>query len=177
MDIKFRSLDPNKAAQIANAISDAYVVDQLEAKYQTTRRASAWLQDQIKELRGDFLKSVRALIEFKDKNNIIESAGKLMNEQQMSEVTSQLILAQASTAEAKARLDRIGKVMAEGIPDASVADALHSEVIIKLRDDYLALAAQSRSGQNNTGPTIWLQSPCETRWKNRVVTSMMKWRR
>ena len=39
MEISFRSLDRGKAAQIANAISDAYIVDQLEAKYQSTRRA------------------------------------------------------------------------------------------------------------------------------------------
>ena len=53
MEISFRSLDPGKAAQIANAISDAYIFDQLEAKYQSTRRASAWLQDRIKSLRAD----------------------------------------------------------------------------------------------------------------------------
>ncbi len=143
MSIAFRSLDPNKAAAIANAISDAYVVDQLEAKYQTTRRASAWLQDRIKTLRGESMSSVRALIEFKDKNNIIASAGKLMNEQQMSEVTTQLILAHATTAETKARLDRIEKVRAQGLPDDSVVDALKSDVIIKLRGQYLELAGRA----------------------------------
>jgi succinoglycan biosynthesis transport protein ExoP len=116
MEIKFRSHDPNKAAEIANAISDAYVVDQLEAKYQSTKRASKWLQDRIHDLRADALASVKALIDFKEKNNIVEASGKMMNEQQMSEVTSQLILAHAATAEAKARLDRIGKVMAEASP-------------------------------------------------------------
>ena len=53
MSISFRSLSPGKAAQIANAISDAYVVDQLEAKYQSTRRASAWLQERIQTLRRE----------------------------------------------------------------------------------------------------------------------------
>jgi succinoglycan biosynthesis transport protein ExoP len=143
MSISFRSLSSNKAAQIANAISDAYVVDQLEAKYQTTRRASAWLQERIQTLRRDSVSSVRALIEFKEKNNIIESAGKLMNEQQMSEVTSQLILAHAATAEAKARLDRIEKVMAAGIPDDSMVDALKNDVIIKLRGQYLEIAGRA----------------------------------
>ncbi len=143
MSISFRSLSPGKAAQIANAISDAYVVDQLEAKYQTTRRASAWLQDRIQTLRRDSVSSVRALIEFKEKNNIIESAGKLMNEQQMSEVTSQLILAHAATAEAKARLDRIEKVMAADIPDDSMVDALKNDVIIKLRGQYLEIAGRA----------------------------------
>jgi polysaccharide biosynthesis transport protein len=65
-----------------------------------------------------------------------------MNEQQMSEVTSQFILAQAATAEAKARLDRIQQVMRQDIPDASVADALKSEIIIQLRAKYLEMAGR-----------------------------------
>ena len=142
MEISFRSLDRGKAAQIANAISDAYVDDQLEAKYQSTKRASVWLQDRIKSLQGDTMSSQRALVEFKQKNNIVETGGKLMNEQQMSEVTSQLILAHAATAEAKARLDRIQQVMTQEIPDASLADALKSEVIIALRQRYLEMAGR-----------------------------------
>jgi succinoglycan biosynthesis transport protein ExoP len=48
MDIGFTSVSAEKSARIANAISDAYIVDQLEAKYQSTKRASVWLQDRIK---------------------------------------------------------------------------------------------------------------------------------
>jgi succinoglycan biosynthesis transport protein ExoP len=152
MEISFWSLDPGKAAQIANAISDAYVVDQLEAKYQTTLRASTWLQDRIKSLRNDTLQSQRALVEFKQKNNIVESGGKRMDEQQLTEVTSQLILAHAATAEAKARLDRVQKVMAQDIPDGSLADALKSEVIIKLRLQYLEMAGREAIWTKKYGP-------------------------
>ena len=142
MEISFQSRDRGKAAQIANAITDAYIVDQLEAKYQSTRRASSWLQERIKSLRADTLAGQQALVEFKQKNNIVETGGKRMNEQQLSEVNSQLILARAATAEAKARLDRIQEVMRQDIPDASVAEALKSEIIIKLRGQYLEMAAR-----------------------------------
>jgi len=153
MEISFQSLDRGKAAQIANAISDAYIVDQLEAKYQSTRRASTWLQDRIKSLRADTTASAQALVEFKQKNNIVETGGKLtMNEQQMSEVNSQLILAHASTAEAKARLDRIQQVMRQDIPDASVADSLKSEIIIKLRGQYLEMSARESIWSKKYGP-------------------------
>jgi polysaccharide biosynthesis transport protein len=142
MEISFRSLDPGKAARIANAIGDAYIVDQLEAKYEASRRASAWLLDRIKSLREDALAAEQAIVVFKQNNNIVESGGKLMNEQQMSEVNSQLILAHAATAEAKARLDRIQQVMSQDIPDSSLIDALKSQVIIKLREQYLELAGK-----------------------------------
>ena len=51
IQIGFRSYNAEHAAEIANAVADAYIIDQLEAKYQATRRASVWLQDRIKELR------------------------------------------------------------------------------------------------------------------------------
>ena len=70
----------------------------------------------------------------------------------MSEVTSQLILAQAATAEAKARFDRIQQVMQQDIPDASVADALKSEIIVKLRAKYLEMSARELIWSKKYGP-------------------------
>ena len=152
MEISFESLDAGKAAQIANAISDAYITDQLEAKYQATRRASQWLQDRIKELRTQASAADRAVVEFRQANNIVQADGKLMNEQQVSEVNSQVTLAHAATAEAKARLDRITEIMKQDIPDASLGDALKSEVIIGLRQKYLDLAGRESLWAAKYGP-------------------------
>ena len=49
--IAYTSLDRDKAARIANAFADAYIEDQLQAKFEATRRASAWLEQRIGELR------------------------------------------------------------------------------------------------------------------------------
>jgi len=142
MEIGFTSIDPQKAARIANAIADAYIVDQLEAKYQATRRASVWLQDRIKELRTQASVAQRAVVDFKQSNNIVDTGGRLMNEQQLAEVNSQLIMARAASAEAKARLDRINDIIKQEIPDASVADALKNDTIVKLRGQYVDMASK-----------------------------------
>src|SRR5262249_3333515 len=140
LEISYRSFEPGKAARIANAISDAYIVDELEASYETSRRATAWLQERIKSLRDEASAAEQAIVEFKQNNNIVESGGRLINEQKISELNSQLTFAHTATIEAKARLDRIQQVMSEEIPSSSVTDALKSEVIIKLREQYLELA-------------------------------------
>jgi len=142
MEIGFTSKDPAKAAKIANAIADAYIVDQLEAKYQATRRASVWLQDRIKELRTQASTAQKAVVDFKSANNIVDTGGRLMNEQQLAEVNSQLVLAHASTAEAKARLDRMNDIVKQEIPDANVTDALKNDTIVKLRGQYVDLASK-----------------------------------
>jgi succinoglycan biosynthesis transport protein ExoP len=143
MEIGYSSLDPAKASRIANAIADAYIVDQLDAKYQASRRASLWLQDRIKELRTQTSVAQKAVIDFKQLNNIVEAGGgRLVNEQQLGEVNSQLITARAATAEASARLDRINDIVKQEIPDASVADALKNETIVKLRGQYVDIASK-----------------------------------
>lgn len=152
MDISFTSISADKAAQIANAIADTYIVDQLEAKYQATKRASVWLQDRIKELRTQATAAQRAVVAFKEKNNIIDAGGRLMSEQQLAEVNSQLIMARASTAEAKARLDRINDILKQEIPDASVADALKNDTIIKLRGQYVDINARASEWTARYGP-------------------------
>jgi len=147
IDISYTSLNPQKSALIANTVVEAFVDDQLDAKYQAAKRAGVWLLDRINELRAQSAAAERAVVDFKKQNNIVDTGpavggvgGRLINEQQLWEVNSQLILASAATAEAKARLDRITAVMSQEVPDASVADALSSEVIIKLRQEYLELA-------------------------------------
>ena len=148
LDISYTSDSAPHSAIIANAIADAYVVDQLEAKYQATRRASAWLQDRIKELRQQVSDADRAVLSYKEKNNIVSVGGstatgpRLLGEQQIEELNTQLGTARAAAEEARARLQRIDEIMKKDVPDATVTDSLRSEVINRLRNNYLDLAAK-----------------------------------
>ncbi len=159
IQISFRSYNPERAAAIANAVADAYIVDQLEAKYQATRRAGAWLQDRIKELRDQVANAERAVVEFKTKNNIVSTGGldkRLVGEQQVAELSSQLVITRANSAEAKARLDRIDSVLKTDAPNesfgATVTDTLKNEVVSKLRSQYLELAARESDWAARYGP-------------------------
>ena len=142
ISISFTSLSADRSAQIANAIADAYVVDQMESRFEATKRAGTWLQSRIAEMRGQLLTAEKAVQDFKDQNNIVDAGGRLVTEQQVAEVNSQLIMARAQTAEAKARLDRIEELIRGNgsIPDAAVTDSLRNDVLTKLRNEYLQLS-------------------------------------
>jgi succinoglycan biosynthesis transport protein ExoP len=142
LNLSFRSLAADKAAQVANAISDEYVVGSLEAKYQSTKRASEWLQNRSAELQAQAIASDRAVQTFKAENGIVGTSRGLVNEQQLADVNTQLIQARAATAEAKARLDRIKQVNTQDLAQATVTDALSNPVITRLRAQYLDLQAQ-----------------------------------
>jgi polysaccharide biosynthesis transport protein len=50
LSIQYQSGNPNRAAQIANAIAGAYITEQLEGKYDSTKRAVQWMRGRIEEL-------------------------------------------------------------------------------------------------------------------------------
>jgi polysaccharide biosynthesis transport protein len=152
IEISFRSFSAERAAEIANAVAEAYIVDQLEAKYQATRRAGVWLQDRIVELRGQSAAAEQAVVEFKTRNNIVDTGGRLMSQQQLAELNSQLVLSSAQRAEMKARLDRIEEIIQAEVPDATVADTLRNEVITKLRSQYLELTNREADFSARYGP-------------------------
>lgn len=158
IQISFQSYSAERAAQIANAVADAYMADQLEGKYQATLRAGGWLQDRIKELRIQVSEADRAVVDFRTQNNIVSIVGAdkpLLGQQQVTELSSQLTIARAQTAEAKARLDRINSVLKTDLPDASfgatVTDTLKNEVVTKLRSQYLELAAREADWSTKYG--------------------------
>jgi polysaccharide biosynthesis transport protein len=158
VDIEFKSVRPDRAAQVANAVADAYVVDTLEAKYATTRRAASWLQERLTELRRESASAERAVVDYKTKNNIVDTGGRLISEQQLGEVNSALVQARAMTAESKARLDRVQQIVAAGDLDpaspatATVADTLKNDVINKLRIQYLEHDAKASLLAAKIGP-------------------------
>lgn len=151
IDIAFKSEDPIKAARIANAVADTYVAASLEAKYTSTKIASDWLKDRLIELKVQTTDADRTLQNYKTANNIVETGRGLLDQQQISDLTSQLISARTATAEAKARLDRIQQISADGIPDATVTDALNNSVITRLRAQYLDAAARAADLTSRVG--------------------------
>ena len=54
MDVaaQFESQDPNKAANIANALADTYISTTLDAKLKSTKIVGDWLQDRLTELKA-----------------------------------------------------------------------------------------------------------------------------
>jgi succinoglycan biosynthesis transport protein ExoP len=158
LEISFRSPDRIKAAQIANAVAQAYVTEQLNVKYEAARRASAWLQDRIAELRNQSSQAARAVEDYKAKNNIVDTgAGRgLLSDLQVQELNSQMITASAATAEAKARLNRIEEVLKSPAPGeavGTVSETLHNDVITKLREHYLTDREHVAQFSAKMGPT------------------------
>ena len=70
----------------------------------------------MKELRDKSATAERAVVEFRAKNNLVDTGGELLNEQQITSLDKTLVDDRAQTAEAKARLDRVQHILGESGP-------------------------------------------------------------
>lgn len=139
--VSFTSEDPEKAAVIANAVADQYLVDQLEAKFEATRRATAWLNERLADLREKVKESETALQAYREQANLIDNQGQTVSAQQLSELNSQLILARTERAQTEARLRRVRELVKTGGVDSS-PDVLASPLIQRLREQESDLQRQ-----------------------------------
>jgi polysaccharide biosynthesis transport protein len=134
MQITFVAGDPTEAAKVANAFADAYLVDQLEAKFEATERANGWLRERLDRLKKQVEIDERAVADFRKTNNLTEVSGTTITATQLGEINSQLIAARAERSQAEARLSGARQmVQASGRVDSAGA-VLASELIMKLRE-------------------------------------------
>ena len=117
IEVSFSANDPALAGSITRAYSDAYLADQLNANFDATQRATVWLQGRLAELRESSQAAALEVEQFRARNGLTAARGELMSEQKLSDLNSQLILAQAETANALARYTQYKSIIDSG-PDA-----------------------------------------------------------
>ena len=134
INISFESEDPKLAAKIANTIADKYIIGQLQAKFDATKKATDWLNDQLDELKDKVKTSEHAVQEFRRQHNLTElSKETSLSQQQLSEINSQLFIARAQRAEAEAKYQQVEAITRSGKDVDSVSEVLNSALITTLR--------------------------------------------
>ncbi len=134
INIAFESKDPKLAAKIVNAIADKYIIGQLQAKFDATKKAADWLNDQLGVLKKKVEASEQAVESYRKSHNLVAVSKEVgLSQQQLSEVNSQLILARVQRAEAEAKYQQVEDISRSGRNFDSVADVLNSSLISSLR--------------------------------------------
>lgn len=151
IDISANSHDPVLAAQVANAIADQYLVEQLDAKFDATRRANAWLEERLSELRKE-VNDAESLVEaYRTATGLFTSGDTTLNQQQMVDLNAQLIVQRAELAERRARLQSVQQIAAGGGSADISAEALNSVVIAELRRQQGEINRERADLQNRYG--------------------------
>jgi exopolysaccharide transport family protein len=140
--IEFLSQDAELAAKVVNAIVDAYMKMQQQAKVEQTRSASAYLANEIKQLRKTVQEADAKVDEFRAKSNLyIGNNQTSLNTQQLGELTTQLAAVRAQKADLDARSKAIRDMLKSGKPVES-SDIVNSDLLKRLVEQRVLLRAQ-----------------------------------
>jgi succinoglycan biosynthesis transport protein ExoP len=71
VEIRFDSQDPQLAARAVNAIAENYIQKNLEARWDATQKASAWLSQQLNDLKAKLEKSEDDLQKYAAANDLL----------------------------------------------------------------------------------------------------------
>ena len=134
ISVAFSSVEPAKAATIANVLVDEYLVAQIQAKFEATKIANSWVTERVGELREQVATSERAVEEFRRGAELLQSDGITLTAQQMAELNAQLILARTARAEAEARLQQLTRLLESDDGVSSAGEVLDSLLIQRLRE-------------------------------------------
>ncbi len=144
-EITATAASPAGAAELAQAVLDAYFADQTEAKSAEAKRASELLDSRLGALREQVKQAEMRADEYRKANKILSSEGGIVNEQQLTKLSTELISARAVAAEAKARRDQVQSAIKSGAEPDVLGDAARSGLIGKLREQYSQVARREAS--------------------------------
>jgi capsular exopolysaccharide synthesis family protein len=131
--IRFTSEEAKKAAQLANAVAESYLLAQLDAKYEATRRANQWLSTKLEDMRQKVAESETAVEQYRSRAGLLQGnrEGTLIS-QQVTDLNAQLIAARADRTVAEARLQQARQLAQSPSGAEAAADVLGSPVIVEL---------------------------------------------
>jgi exopolysaccharide transport family protein len=152
IDISYTSKSSRKAAILANAFADQYLNDQLETKFEATKRASDWLNSKLTGLRSQAESSDAAVQAYKSANGLLSSEGNTITEQSISGLSEQIAQAKAAEAEVTARVSTARAQLAHGSNGEDVGEALSSPVVSQLRAQRAEVSRQVADLEGRYGP-------------------------
>jgi capsular exopolysaccharide synthesis family protein len=150
ININFTSSSPEKAAQIANAVAEAYVNGQVERKRRAAGSAASWLADRLTELQHSVEAAEREAAEFRANNSLFNSGpgeSGTLNDQKILDLNRQLVALRAEKRALEAKLNR-----ARASDLDALAEELTSPLIGTLRGEEATLLRQQAEQAQTYGP-------------------------
>ena len=158
ISISFKSQDPQVAAAVVNALADEYIDAQSQAKLDATERANQWLESKLVALRDKAEASQRSVEAYRRQSGLLMSEKEVtLPTMEVSELSSQLAIAQAKRADAEAQLQQAEDAVRSSSGGGAVPEVLNSGLIQRLREQEATLmdtAAQLSSRYGRDYPDI-----------------------
>ncbi len=137
--IGFKSAEPDKAARIANAVAEHYLLAQLAGKVDSAQRTAAWLAERLAAARAQHEADLAALNAFRERGvaSAAERGGR--DSERLLQLEREQVAAVLERTAKEARIARLRELVRRGEPVAPGEDLGSSTLLQNLS----ALKAQS----------------------------------
>jgi polysaccharide biosynthesis transport protein len=142
------------SAQVANAIADMYLVDQLDAKYEANKRATEWLEERLGELRRALQTAEDQVATYRRDKGLLGSPEGAVSTQTLNDLNSNYTKARARRIEREARLIALRRAMVNTSELANIAEVTSNPTLSALRMQDIELGRRvaelsERLGENH----------------------------
>ena len=149
VEVSYESTDPNLAADVVNGLVNGYVEYNFRMKYDATRQASGWMEQQLDELKAKVERSQQALVDYEREHAIVNVSDKQnVVEQKLEDLSRDLTNAQNDLSQ-KQSLDELVES-----DEAQVALLAQNELLQRLEEKYADLKAQYVEALGQYGPNF-----------------------
>lgn len=142
MEIRATSPDPKMAALLANTLAEVYLNNQLETKFEATKRAQGWLNERLAILRDELREAESKVEAHRASTGLLRTGDVTLTEQTIRDINSELTQAQSEYAAKSARLRNMNDQMRANRGIDTIAEAQNSSAIANLRAAQTALSAR-----------------------------------
>ena len=143
ISVLVRSTDPQRAADIANAIAEAHVARRAGLSLADTAEASGWLGEEVARLRAEVTEAETAVANFRVDNDLFVGTNNTsLLDQQLSAIATQITAAQERKNTALSRAALIRGMIERGQPIEGIADVGDSAVIQQLSQEKARLQGE-----------------------------------
>jgi exopolysaccharide transport family protein len=133
--IEMSSEDPELAADIPNALAEAYIAVQGAAKLQSNSDATNWLEPEIANLSKRVKEAEARVANFRAQSDLlIGQNNSVLATQQLSELSTELSRVRANRGAAEANASSVRAVLESGASLDSLPEVLSSPLIQRLRE-------------------------------------------
>ena len=153
VSVTFSAEEADKAARIANGITQAYINLQLVQKSEAGERTTGWLRTRIAQLARQVQADEGAVQSYKAANGLNDSGQGTQSlvDQQLAAINSQLVQARADLAEKQATYNHVAALVKSGRA-AEVSQVVSSPLIIELRQQQADAIRNQADIDSHYGP-------------------------
>jgi len=149
VEISFEAKDPELAARVVNTLVNNYVEFNFRSRYDATRQASGWMEQQLDELKAKVEKSQAALVQYERVNSIVNVSEKQnLAEQRLSDLGRDLTAAESERAQKESLYELVN-----ANPEQTALLA-QNELLQKLQEKYADVTAQYVDAKGQYGPNF-----------------------